>query len=305
MMRRSFTAKLVSLLIAIGAVAGAAQLAAPIQSVQIRGGGPQVQTQIGSDFEDLVAGTLTAQPVTAQATKLTAQKVVSSVRSTPAVSASVPEAAQPAPTLPKPATAVSSADVVASSPVTAPVPTALLAPATEAVVATAAQSDAPTMSKRPLGKNPQLAAAAEQKAEKLAQERAKAAPRKTQTAKGNATRNSKKGVAQGNSRKAKAKTAGKTKKPAARAGSGSASSYPGKVMRRLSRQSRPRVRAKGTAVIAFSISSGGGLSRVSVARSSGSAALDRAAVAMVRKAAPFPRPPSGAQRKFSVNIKGR
>lgn len=89
------------------------------------------------------------------------------------------------------------------------------------------------------------------------------------------------------------------------AGNAAASNYPGLVMRRISRAGRPRVNSRGAAVVAFSISSGGGLSSVSVARSSGSSALDRAAVRVVRTAAPFPKPPAGARRSFTIKIQGR
>jgi protein TonB len=76
-------------------------------------------------------------------------------------------------------------------------------------------------------------------------------------------------------------------------------------MRRLSQAGRPRVNARGTAVVAFNISGNGGLASVSLARSSGSSALDQAAVQLVRGAGPFPPPPEGAQRSFSIQIKGR
>lgn len=90
-----------------------------------------------------------------------------------------------------------------------------------------------------------------------------------------------------------------------RAGNAAISNYPGLVMRRLSRVSRPRVGVRGTAVISFRVGPSGGLASASVARSSGSADLDRAALSMVRRAAPFPPPPPGAQRSFSINIQGR
>ncbi|SDG54119.1 energy transducer TonB family protein [Alloyangia pacifica] len=89
------------------------------------------------------------------------------------------------------------------------------------------------------------------------------------------------------------------------AGNAAASNYPGQVMRKLSRVPRPRVNARGAAVIAFRVSGSGGLAGVSVARSSGSAALDQAALRVVRSASPFPAPPSGAQTSFTVQIKGR
>ena len=94
-------------------------------------------------------------------------------------------------------------------------------------------------------------------------------------------------------------------KPTAPSGNAAASNYPGEVMRRIARAGKPRVGARGTAVIGFTVASNGGLAQIGVARSSGSAALDRAAVALITKAAPFPRPPAGAQRRFSITIKGR
>ncbi|KAA0916380.1 energy transducer TonB, partial [Aquicoccus porphyridii] len=89
------------------------------------------------------------------------------------------------------------------------------------------------------------------------------------------------------------------------AGSAAASNYPGLVMRRLSRAGRPRVNARGEAVVGFTIADNGGLAALGIARSSGSAALDRAALGIVRGAAPFPKPPRGAERRFSIRIRGR
>ncbi len=76
-------------------------------------------------------------------------------------------------------------------------------------------------------------------------------------------------------------------------------------MRKISRVSRPRVGVRGKAVIAFTIASNGGLSGVSVAKSSGSARLDAAALQVVRRAAPFPAPPRNARRSFTISIVGR
>lgn len=64
-------------------------------------------------------------------------------------------------------------------------------------------------------------------------------------------------------------------------------------------------RARGTAVIRFRISGGGGLASASVARSSGSSQLDNAALNAVRRAAPFPRPPAGANRTFDLPFTAR
>ncbi|MBY5935646.1 TonB family protein [Tateyamaria omphalii] len=92
---------------------------------------------------------------------------------------------------------------------------------------------------------------------------------------------------------------------ATQAGNAAASNYPGQVMRRIQRVRRPRVSAQGAATVAFRVASNGGLSTVSVARSSGSAELDRAAMQVIQRAAPFPAPPQGARRSFSIQIQGR
>lgn len=88
------------------------------------------------------------------------------------------------------------------------------------------------------------------------------------------------------------------------AGNAAVSNYPGLVMRRLSRAGKPRVTARGAAMVSFTIGSTGGLDSVSLARSSGSAALDQAAVRLVRGAGPFPKPPQGARRSFAIEIRG-
>ena len=59
---------------------------------------------------------------------------------------------------------------------------------------------------------------------------------------------------------------------------------------------------KGQAVIAFTIDDHGGLATIGVAVSSGNPAVDQAALEMIRRAAPFPPPPPGAQRSFAPAI---
>ncbi len=81
--------------------------------------------------------------------------------------------------------------------------------------------------------------------------------------------------------------------------------YPQQVNRHLSRLRRPATRFSGAAVIAFTVAGNGGLSALSVARSSGDAGFDQLALAHVQRAAPFPPPPAGAQRSFNVTVQGR
>ncbi|GGX67051.1 hypothetical protein GCM10007385_40150 [Tateyamaria omphalii] len=115
--------------------------------------------------------------------------------------------------------------------------------------------------------------------------------------------NARAGAADGTAARAAPKATGNA--VAARAGTAAASNYPGEIMRKLQRARRPRVGDRGVATVSFRIASNGGLSAVSVARSSGSRDLDNAAMQVIRGAAPFPAPPPGAQRSFSIQIKGR
>jgi len=97
-------------------------------------------------------------------------------------------------------------------------------------------------------------------------------------------------------------------RPRASASPGQARSYAAAVRARIARN-RPSSRGRrGTAVVRFAISRGGGLRYARLARSSGDGALDRAALASVRRAAPFPRPPRGmsaGQLTFSIPFRFR
>jgi TonB family protein len=60
--------------------------------------------------------------------------------------------------------------------------------------------------------------------------------------------------------------------------------------------------ASGRVAIAFSLDDAGNIQDIDLMRSSGEAELDAEALTMVRDAAPFPRPPAGAIRKFAPII---
>lgn len=64
----------------------------------------------------------------------------------------------------------------------------------------------------------------------------------------------------------------------------------------------------GQVTVSFGVSPSGGLTHARVLRSSGNSALDQAALAGVRRVAPFPRPPAGitaAQLTFQIPIRFR
>lgn len=93
-----------------------------------------------------------------------------------------------------------------------------------------------------------------------------------------------------------------------RAGNAAVSNYPGKVASQLRRALRyPREARrdgiKGTVVVSFTVSRNGSVGGVRIARSSGSAVLDRAAGEAVRRAAPFrPIPDAAGRSKWSFSV---
>ncbi len=62
-------------------------------------------------------------------------------------------------------------------------------------------------------------------------------------------------------------------------------------------------REQGTAMVAFTIDGGGKVMTVSVDRGSGLTSIDEEAQAMVRRASPFPAPPSNSRASFTVPIR--
>lgn len=110
---------------------------------------------------------------------------------------------------------------------------------------------------------------------------------------------SKRGVVDGD---AQGKTASASRKGSnSSAGNASVSNYPGKVAAKLRRAVRSisraaRSKARSDVHVTFVVNAGGGVGGVSVVRSSGSPELDQAAIAIVRRAAPFPPIPQEAGR---------
>jgi colicin import membrane protein len=60
--------------------------------------------------------------------------------------------------------------------------------------------------------------------------------------------------------------------------------------------------ARGSAVVTFTLDDAGELTNVSLLRSSGDADLDAESLALVARAAPFPKPPPDAQHAFAAEI---
>lgn len=109
---------------------------------------------------------------------------------------------------------------------------------------------------------------------------------------GNAQQSAVKGGAKSNAKSTKS------------AGNANLSNYNGKVFRKIQRAKRGTANIKGAVLVSLTISGNGRLTGVRVARSSGSAKLDNFGVAQVRRAAPFPPPPTGKAETFSISIRG-
>ncbi len=85
----------------------------------------------------------------------------------------------------------------------------------------------------------------------------------------------------------------------------SPAAYQKAVMKKIRGTKKRASPGKGSAVVGFVIASNGGLSLVKIVKSSGTAALDAAAVDHIQRAAPFAPPPAGAKTKFSFEFVGK
>ena len=84
----------------------------------------------------------------------------------------------------------------------------------------------------------------------------------------------------------------------------SSKAYQTSVFKKIKKKAK-RVNGKGTAIVSFTISPSGALAGVQVSKSSGNAALDKAGMDAVRRAAPFGPPPDGKSVTYGINFDGR
>lgn len=110
----------------------------------------------------------------------------------------------------------------------------------------------------------------------------------------------KKGQADGNKSGKVATSSNQPAVASGAAGNAAVSNYPGLVMNKIRRVRKERAGAKGKATVGFKVSASGAVASVRILRSSGSAKIDRIALRHVQRASPFPAPPKGARRSFSV-----
>lgn len=254
--------------------AGLLIVAAPPQRIAVAGGGTPDIAAIGAAFEDFVAGAVPVTPA-AQPAVAPAQRSLALPASAVADLA-VPDLAVPV----TPDPSASAPVATGATPVTAPQP----APD----ITRALPDTAPATSLRPIARPaPQTAQPA-------------APPRPTGNAETDAARGSTQAQPQG-----QATASGAVPAPDSTGGQAAAAAYPGQVLRQITRLRPQRAPARGTVLVRFAIAGSGALADVGVAQSSGSAALDRLALDHIRRAAPFPAPPAGAQTAFSFEFLGR
>lgn len=317
MIRRSYLLAALFLGMSIAVHAAMVGFMPPEETIEMAGGAHSSVARLGSNFEDMTAGVLTGDEVV----EMPPEDPVE-LRVEPLVDMVQPDAVtppEPVPAIEPIAAPAFTTTTAAATPETAMVPLALepMSPATLQALAPVAPSpiaqtspelmaalpEAPPevvqLSSRPKVRPKSVEAkAADPKPRKTAQ--AKPKPQPKGTGKVAATRGSDQGQQQ-----ASASAASQRSTRATSAGNAAVSNYPGQVMRRLSRQRKPRLNFQGTALVSFSIASNGRLAGARVARSSGSPKLDAAALALVRRAGPFPKPPPGAKRNYQISIKGR
>jgi protein TonB len=84
------------------------------------------------------------------------------------------------------------------------------------------------------------------------------------------------------------------------ASQGDLANYAALVRARVAANKPPGTGVRGSAVVRFGVSGSGAVISAGIGKSSGDAGLDRAAVAAVRQASPFPPPPGGRSLSFAV-----
>ncbi|WP_111734571.1 energy transducer TonB family protein [Roseovarius amoyensis] len=275
-----------------------------VEVTAIEGGGGATISTLGDSFADMAAGAEVPEPETAMPAEV-AEAPPPPVSETPpaetTAAAPSPETTQSPPPQAKRLAAL--APMQDSAP---PVPERA-APVEQAPAPT--PEPAERIVAEPETPAPQVPARPKARPERPQPEqpRQQATPppqRTVQQQPGNSKRDARAGDASGRET-AQQQQAGPARTAAARSGNAAVTNYPGQVMRRIQRTRRERVNVRRAAQVSFTIAPNGGLAAVGIARSSGSAQLDRVALQQIRRAAPFPPPPAGAQRSFTLRIAGR
>lgn len=316
-LRRMDLAPRVKTLVLAGAASvllhlGATAALAPRDMAMIAGGGEDAPAALGTSFADFAEGVLTpseaelsevepmepvlpetpAQPVTPHAPD-TAAPVLALPLATDQSAALLP--ATPAPDQPD-----AVPEIVPDTP-----PPALSPAPPQSEMAQAAPPEAISPDTSPTDLAPEISRKPPPRPDRTAP-RSTPTPAPTQQARapqGNAAQTAARGSQQGETGPAASQAPARAQ--ASAQGNAAASNYPGEVLRRIQRTRQTRSPARGQVLVAFSVAQNGALASVSVSRSSGHAGLDQTALDHIRRAAPFPPPPAGAQTGFSFEFVGR
>lgn len=295
---RQFTVAAVALTLSGALHAAVFMRSAPETDVAMQGGTAQAVPTLGDSFADMAQGASRAAPLPGTVRPETAAQATPPVAQAAPIS---PVQAKPLPVA-EVVPAVNDPQMAALAPVSASIMAQPSTPPDKLVALPETERSAPEKSLRP-----QLRP--DRPAPQVVGRRAdpEPAPRQQNRAapQGNADRNAARGVPTGQEKAAAASA--QSRQPATRGDGGAAASatYGRAVLTQISRTRKARAPARGRAVVAFSISDGGALASVTVLQSSGSPDLDQVALDHIRRAAPFPKPPAGAQRQFSFEFVGR
>ncbi|MGQ3210871.1 TonB family protein [Shinella sp.] len=146
----------------------------------------------------------------------------------------------------------------------------------------------------------------EEPVKKVERQKPKAKPVRKAGEEGKAKQNAKKGEIDGSDDVKIAAVGGQKKGNSSVAGDSAVSNYPGKVRNKINRAKRRVAGGKqGSVVVSFVVNASGQASGIRVARSSGEAAVDKAALDSVQRAAPFAKIPENAGKSswaFNVPI---
>lgn len=332
MIRQSYA--VVTFLLTISVFAHAAVLSIPdaAETIDIGGGAEASVARLGDSFQEMAVGVLEAAPATETTTDVpnviqtadefletvaptkpildakepTAQstKTIKATDPVAVISALQPDVVRPAAPL-QPQTNNAVPFTLPVTPAASPELTPLVQQSVQASLDKNTE-DSPRVSRRPSVRPKSLEQ--EVAKNKPTPKRAKASlPQKDkkQQARGNAKRQATAGASNGK-KTASATVAGNRKSGKPTQGANAAiNNYPGLVSRKIDRQKRPKVATKAAAIVSFTIAASGAIAKISIVKSSGSTKFDKSAVVLVRRASPFPKPPSGAKRSYNVKVKGR
>lgn len=260
---------------------------APSPEIQIEGGAPNQMTMLGNSFADMTEGSIsasipshkaepveqieTAQPVKTPQPVTAAAPVIVESRSNPVVPLiETPPAPEPEPAKPPQTLAA-----------LAPVPPEVTVTARTPVRVQKATPDTVRPAARPA---------------KPAEPRSSPAP----ASRKGGEQPAKKGHATGSAAGQAAERSAEDIANYIAAGNAAVANYPGIVMRQIYRARKERAGARGEATVGFKIAASGAVATAHILQSSGSAKIDGIALRHIRRASPFPPPPKGARRNFSV-----